>query len=84
MKQSDDPKAFFEKYKFTQSSSKPHPVHKDSMNFEGLEADYVSTLELKITQLEKYIGLQNDKIDFLMNKEFYKWKKVDEKWKDHL
>lgn len=73
MKQSEDSKAFFEKYGFTQTSSMPHPEFKDEMCFEGLESEYVSRLESQIRTLETYIGLQNQKIDFLMTKEFYKW-----------
>lgn len=74
MKQSDDPKAFFEKYQFTSTLNIPHPKFKDEMEFTGLEANYVSTLEYEVKNLEKYIRLQNDKIDFLMNKEFYNYK----------
>lgn len=67
---------FFKKYGFTQTYSAPHPIHKDEMTFEGLEAQYVTSLEHRVRDLEKYIQIQNDKIDFLMNKEFYKWKGV--------
>jgi len=76
MKQSDDPDKFFEKYKFRSSIEMPHPEHKDTMKFEGLEADYVNALENKIVNLEKYISYQHEKIDFLMNKTILKLKKT--------
>lgn len=74
MKQSDNPDEFFKKYGFRMSISKPHPKHQDTMFFEGLEASYVSSLEERIKSLETYIDLQNRKIDFLISKEFHKWK----------
>lgn len=77
MKQSDNPDEFFQKYGFNSTISKSHPEYKDKMHFEGLEANYVSNLELKIKSMETYIDLQNEKIDYLMNKEFYKWKDKD-------
>lgn len=75
MKQSEDKLKFFDKYRFTMNIEMPHPEFIDIMEFEGLEAHYVSLLEGKVKSLEKYIVLQNEKIDFLMNKEIYKWKK---------
>lgn len=75
--QSEDPKTFFDKYQFTMTIEKPHPTHKDQMRFEGLEADYVSRLEQQVRDLEKYVGIQNDKIDFLMSQEIHKWKRAN-------
>jgi hypothetical protein len=71
MKQSDNPEEFFKKYGFTMYMKEPHPIFKDMMEFEGLEAKYVSELEHKVRDLEKYINYQNDKIDFLMNRDLY-------------
>ena len=79
MKQSDDSKAFFEKYGFTASLTKKHPEFKDEMSFEGLECNYVTSLENQISDLKTYISIQNNKIDFLMNKEIYKWQRENEK-----
>jgi hypothetical protein len=78
MKQSENYDEFLKKYGFTLTISKPHPKHKDVMNFEGLEANYVSNLESQVESMEKYIKLQNEKIDYLMNKEFYSWKYKEE------
>jgi len=77
--QISNPEKFFEKYGFTQSYSKPHPDFKDDMEFHGLESHYVNMLERRLKHLEEYIDLQNQKIDFLMNKEFYKWKDYENK-----
>jgi hypothetical protein len=71
MKQSDDHKAFFEKFGFNLTCNMKHPDSKEPMNFEGWEAKYVSTLEHKVEQLEKYLGMQNEKIDWLMNRDMY-------------
>lgn len=79
MKQKGNEEEFFNKYGFTKSITMKHPRLKGEMNFEGLEADYVSHLENKVDHLERYIGLQNQNIEFLMNKEFYKWKEMEKK-----
>lgn len=71
MKQSDDSKAFLEKFGFTQSIDMKHPTAKEPMHFDGFEAKYVNELEFKVQSLEKYIGLQNDKIDWLMSRDMY-------------
>ncbi len=44
------------------------------MHFEGLEARYVHRLERQVAELEKYVKAQHEKIDWMMNQEFYKWK----------
>lgn len=75
MKQSDDPKAFFNKYGFTSTMTMKHPTFNDEMKFEGLESEYVGRLQQRIRELEKYIGIQNDKIDFLMTKDIFKWRR---------
>lgn len=74
MKQSDDPKAFFEKYKFTLTYSLPHPTHKDMMEFDGLEANYVSGLEREVKHLKNYIELLQGKIEYLMSQDYYLYK----------
>lgn len=53
MKQSDNPELFFDKYGFRQTSERPHPIYKDMMHFEGLEAEYVSRLESEIEYYKK-------------------------------
>jgi hypothetical protein len=74
IKQDDNAKLFFEKYGFMQTCTMKHPEFNDTIKFTGLEAHYVSMLENKIKNLETYIKLQHDKIDYLMNKEFLKYK----------
>lgn len=74
MKQSEDSKAFFEKYGFTRTVSMPHPIHKDKMHFEGLEAEYVGGLEYQIAQLHKFIGQLQEKLDWIQTREFYDFK----------
>lgn len=75
LNQKDNPEEFFEKYGFTKSATQHHPEFKDAMmHFEGLEAHYVGLLERQVKELEKYIQHQNEKIDFMMNREFYAWK----------
>lgn len=74
IKQSDDSKKFFDTYGFTMTISRKHPERDGMMNFEGLEAEYVSNLEQQIKSMKTFIDLQNQKINFLMDKEFYKWK----------
>ncbi len=76
MKQSDDPKAFFEKYQFTLTTKMPHPTFKDEMEFTGLEAKYVSELEFEIKNQDKYIKLLHDKVDFLTNQSYYKMEHI--------
>lgn len=44
---------FFEKYKFQMSSSQPHPIYKDTMHFEGLEAEYVGRIERDLDHYKK-------------------------------
>lgn len=62
MKQDDDPKAFLEKYGFTLTKSIPHEKIKGLfLKFTGHEAKYVSDLETKIAQLEKFYNMQNEK-----------------------
>jgi hypothetical protein len=73
MRQSDNSEEFFKKYGFTKTSSMPHPDFKDIMSFEGLEADYVSRLEREIDQLQKFILHQQEKMDWLRDREFYKF-----------
>jgi len=53
MKQSEDSKAFYEKYGFTQSTSMKHPIYDGTMHFEGLESDYVGRLEREVEHLKK-------------------------------
>lgn len=72
--QSENYQAFYDRYKFTMTVSKPHPSHKDIMKFEGLEADYVQSLEREIAEMRKYISLLNDRIQFLTDREFHAWK----------
>lgn len=74
MKQSENPEAFFEKYGFRMTISQKHPTHKDSMHFEGLEADYVATLEREVKECRKYIQQQAEKMDWLRDREFLCWK----------
>jgi DNA/RNA endonuclease YhcR with UshA esterase domain len=76
VKQSEDAEAFFKKYSFTSSRTMKCPTTGDTMQFEGLESRYVGELEMRIKDLEKYIQCQNQKIDFLMNREFHKWEKI--------
>lgn len=79
MKQSDDPKAFRDKFEFTLTIDMKHPISKEDMHFEGWEAKYVSRLEMQVKDLEKYLNIQNEKIDWLMNRDMYLIKKGLEK-----
>lgn len=70
-----DPKEFFEEFKFTTTYSLPHPEYNGPyMTFTGLEARYVQSLERQVKDLEKYINMQNEKLDWLRDREFYCWK----------
>lgn len=75
MRQSDNTQAFFDKYGFKMNMEKPHPRHKDTMHFEGLEADYVTDLECQIRDLEKYVECQSQKINWLVDRATQLWKK---------
>ena len=75
LRQSEDPQAFFEKYGFTMSMTKDHPTHKALMSFEGLEADYVSRLEREVSDLHKFITQLHEKMDWLRDREFAKFKR---------
>jgi hypothetical protein len=71
MKQSDDPKAFFEKFKFTSSMEMRSPEFPDEIiRFEGLEAKYVSELENRINQLEHHIKEMRDRLWWWQEKEY--------------
>lgn len=72
MKQSDDPKAFFEKYGFTRTVTILHPIYKDEMHFEGLEAEYVNRLEMKISDLQDHLQRMWQKVDHLTSLEQYR------------
>lgn len=73
MKQSDDPKAFFEKFKFRLSSSRKHPKWTDeTISFEGLEADYVSNLERDVEDLKNHVKELQNRIWWLQEKEYRK------------
>lgn len=64
---------FFKKYGFTLTKTMSHPKFKDNMTFKGLEADYVQNLEVRIQELEKFIVHQQEKMDWLRDREFYKF-----------
>jgi len=84
MKQSDDPKAFFDKFQFNSSITMKHPESREPMAFEGWEAKYVNELEWKVKELERYVKMQMEKIDWLMNRDFYMFKdKLDSKGKSN-
>lgn len=70
---------FFNKYGFTRTLTMKHPTFKDTMKFTGLEADYVGILERRVADLEKFVAHQNEKMDWLRDREFYKTFKKDDK-----
>lgn len=76
MNQRDNPEEFFEKYGFRLDMTINHPDFNEPMHFDGLEANYVNRLEREIKELRKFIDIQNGKLDYLMNKEFYTWKRA--------
>lgn len=76
MKQSDDVDKFFKKYGFTANLSMPHPIYKDRIFFEGLEANYVSSLQ---NELEHFKRCFRDSIannEMLLSRE--SWRLRDE------
>lgn len=73
LNQKENPEEFFNKYGFRSTIDMAHPKFKDMMHFEGLEADYVSHLEFQVSQLQKYIDHQSQKMDWLRDREFAKY-----------
>lgn len=82
MKQSDDPKAFFDKYGFTLTITENHPTFKDEMFFEGLEANYVSRLESELEHYKRCLMDSLSNNERLMSREFFRMKDELEKLKD--
>jgi hypothetical protein len=72
MKQSENHDEFFKKYGFTKSSSQPHPVYKDTMTFEGLEADYVFRLEQERDHYKELFVESRRTTEWWMHREFYR------------
>jgi hypothetical protein len=81
MKQSDNKDAFFKKYGFTRHTEMPHPIYKDIMTFEGLEAEYVGRLEIELDHYKRALSdaLMNN--ERLMTREYYRLKDEIEKLK---
>ncbi len=72
---------FFKKYGFTQTKTKNHPVYGDMMEFKGLEADYVGTLEREVEHYKRLFMdamLNNER---LMHRESYRLQDEIEKLK---
>ena len=76
MKQSDNPEEFFKKYGFRKNSSMPHPIHKDTMHFEGLEADYVNRLESELEYWKEAYQRLLQKQEWMTTQEMYRLKDV--------
>lgn len=72
MKQSDDYSKFLEKYGFTLNYSLPHPVFKDQMNFEGLEADYVKHLQREVEHYKNCFFETSSNNERLLSMERYR------------
>ena len=75
LNQKDNPEEFFEKYGFRSNVMMKHPEFKDSfMSFEGLEANYVQSLEREVEECRKYIQHLREKLDWVRDREFHCWK----------
>lgn len=72
MKQSDDQEAFFKKYEFTSNYSLFHPVYKDRIHFDGLEADYVNYLERELEHYKKCFAEVSMNNERLLTREHYR------------
>lgn len=84
MKQSDDPKLFFDKYQFTMTIEKPCPISKDKMIFTGLEARYVQSLESKINDFESYTESLRKQLRFWETRDYREFaEKLEKAEKDH-
>lgn len=73
MKQSDDPKAFFEKFRFTLTmTQKSKEFPEETITFEGHEARYVSELERDNAELKKHITELRERLWFWQEREYRK------------
>ena len=67
-----DSTAFFEKYRFSATSLKKHPIYGDMMEFKGLEADYVSRLESDVEHYKKLSAQLMNNNESLISRESYR------------
>lgn len=61
---------FFKKYNFTAHLTMPHPIYKDTMEFHGLEADYVKRLEMDKDHYKKLFLESRHTTEWWMHREF--------------
>lgn len=62
----------WEKFQFKLSLQIPHPIYKEDMFFDGLEANYVSLLEQEIKNLKDAYERLNQKYDWMTTQEMYR------------
>lgn len=74
LNQRDSPEEFFKEYGFTSTMSMKHPEFGGTMEFTGLESNYVQSLERETKEHRKYIQELLQKIEWLRDREFYSWK----------
>lgn len=75
LNQNDNPEEFFDKYGFRSTVTMKHPEFKDSfMKFEGLEANYVQSLERQVKDQQRWIKEIHEKMDWLRDREFFLYK----------
>lgn len=73
LKQADDPKKFFETFKFKLHTSMPSPQFPEyEIEFDGLEAKYVSTLEFENEELRRHVKELRERIWWLQEREYRK------------
>ncbi len=62
----------WERFQFRLSTSKPHPIHKETMYFDGLEAEYLGRIERELEFFKEAYERLRQKLDWMTTQEMYR------------